>query len=196
VSSTVSANASKLNSITIDDGARAEIQQALSQNLEVTVHENPISVNGWSGSGYAIIDSGMGVGAYKISGGASGGFALIAVAQLLIVASFLTIAVIAGTLSGAVLVGALFSGLAMDSFTNNINIAFDLQKSGKITTDELNGTIAGLSIFTIIGTLLGIKVNYLKKLGKRSEADFSLMDQLLITVTNKFFEIAALLPHR
>ena len=68
-----SANASKLNSITIDDGARAEIQQALSQDLEVTVHESPISVNGWSGSGYSIIDSGMGVGAYKISGGASGG---------------------------------------------------------------------------------------------------------------------------
>ncbi|WP_197470131.1 hypothetical protein, partial [Oleiphilus sp. HI0117] len=69
-----SANSSQLNFITIDDGARAEIQAALVQGLEVTVHENPITVNGWQGSGYEIIDPEYGVGAYKISGGASGGF--------------------------------------------------------------------------------------------------------------------------
>ena len=65
-------NASQLNNITIDDGARAEIQQALVQGLEVTVHQAPITVNGWEGSGYAILDPEYGVGAYKISGGGSG----------------------------------------------------------------------------------------------------------------------------
>ena len=69
-----SANASQLNFITIDEGARSEIQQALVQGLEVTVHQSPISVNGWQGSGYSVLDPETGVGAYLISGGASGGF--------------------------------------------------------------------------------------------------------------------------
>jgi hypothetical protein len=37
------------------------------------VHERPISVDGWKGSGYSIIDTDYGVGAYKISGGSNGG---------------------------------------------------------------------------------------------------------------------------
>jgi len=40
----------------------------------VTVHQSPISVNGWQGSGYSVLDPEKGVGAYQISGGASGGF--------------------------------------------------------------------------------------------------------------------------
>ncbi|SOB76049.1 hypothetical protein SAMN04488490_1720 [Marinobacter sp. LV10R510-11A] len=66
-------NASSLSLITIDSAARSEIQSALQQGFEVTVHAQPINVNGWEGSGYAIIDTERGVGAYKISGGASGG---------------------------------------------------------------------------------------------------------------------------
>jgi len=69
-------NASQLNHITIDDGSRNEIQNALANGLEVTVHQSPISVNGWTGSGYAILDADYGVGAYKISGGADGSFFL------------------------------------------------------------------------------------------------------------------------
>jgi hypothetical protein len=67
-------NKSQLVNITIDDNARSEISQALSLGLEVTVHERPINVNGWEGSGYSIIDADYGVGAYKISGGSNGGF--------------------------------------------------------------------------------------------------------------------------
>jgi hypothetical protein len=78
-----SENASQLNNITIDDGARAEIQQALVQGLEVTVHQAPITVNGWQGSGYAILDAEYGVGAYKISGGGSGGEVVLEVLQSL-----------------------------------------------------------------------------------------------------------------
>jgi len=39
----------------------------------VTVHENPIDVNGWVGSGYLVIDPETGAGAYLISGGNNGG---------------------------------------------------------------------------------------------------------------------------
>lgn len=51
-------NASQLNNITIDDGSRAEIQLALVNGLEVTVHQAPITVNGWQGSGYDIFIGG------------------------------------------------------------------------------------------------------------------------------------------
>ena len=66
-------NAASLSLITIDSEARSEIQTALQRGFEVTVHEQPINVNGWEGSGYSIIDPEHGVGAYKISGGISGG---------------------------------------------------------------------------------------------------------------------------
>ena len=71
--SLTSANASVLSSITIDDAARAEIQNALNAGLEVTVHEAPITVSGWQGSGYSILDTEYGVGIYQITGGVSGG---------------------------------------------------------------------------------------------------------------------------
>jgi len=66
-------NSHNLSQITIDSEARTEIQNAIQRGYEVTVHETPLNVNGWQGSGYAIIDPENGVGAYKISGGASGG---------------------------------------------------------------------------------------------------------------------------
>jgi len=66
-------NSHNLSQITIDSEARSEIQNAIQRGYEVTVHQAPLNVNGWEGSGYAIIDPENGVGAYKISGGASGG---------------------------------------------------------------------------------------------------------------------------
>ena len=62
----LSANASQLNNITIDDGARSEIQQALVQGLEVTVHQSPINVNGWQGSGYSVLDPSL-IGTLSLS---------------------------------------------------------------------------------------------------------------------------------
>lgn len=66
-------NASQLANIQIDADARREIANALNAGKEVTVHEAPFEVNGWSGSGYLIIDPATGAGAYLISGGANGG---------------------------------------------------------------------------------------------------------------------------
>ncbi|MFZ1319048.1 MAG: hypothetical protein WAQ56_07030, partial [Candidatus Nitrotoga sp.] len=61
-----------LTQITIDAGARQEIQNALAAGKEVTVHQAPITQSGWTGSGYIITDPDTGAGAYKISGGANG----------------------------------------------------------------------------------------------------------------------------
>jgi len=40
----------------------------------VTTHQADITLNGWTGSGYVILDPETGAGAYKISGGSNGSF--------------------------------------------------------------------------------------------------------------------------
>ena len=64
-----------------------DIKIAISQGKEVTTHTNNVSVPGWNGAGYIIIDPKTGDGAYLISGGANGGFALIAIGSTLLWAS-------------------------------------------------------------------------------------------------------------
>ena len=59
----------------------AEIRSAVNNGMEVIVHQDPVSVTGWSGTGYIIFDPATGAGAYKISNGANGSF--IAVGQVL-----------------------------------------------------------------------------------------------------------------
>ena len=100
-------NAAELANITIDDGARTEIQQALNLGLEVTVHQSPITVNGWQGSGYAIVDPTYGVGAYKITGGVSGGFLVVlALFSFVFIAMILSPYLSLVSVSGALLIAA------------------------------------------------------------------------------------------
>jgi hypothetical protein len=56
-----------------DADTKSEITNALNAGMEVTVHQSEITANGWTGSGYIILDPESGAGAYKISGGANGG---------------------------------------------------------------------------------------------------------------------------
>ncbi len=100
-------NKVQLSSITIEEEARSEIQIALERGYEVIVHEAPIEWSGWKGSGYAIVNPENGVGAYKISGGTSGGtlvlLGFVAIA-ILIIASFAfgPVGAILGVISGVV----------------------------------------------------------------------------------------------
>jgi hypothetical protein len=50
----------------------AEIRAALNAGKEVTTHTDAVSVPGWSGAGYLILDPVTGDGAYKIGGGMNG----------------------------------------------------------------------------------------------------------------------------
>ncbi len=56
-----------------DYATMAEIRAALDAGKEVITHTDAVSVPGWSGAGYIILDPNIGDGAYKISGGANGG---------------------------------------------------------------------------------------------------------------------------
>ncbi len=68
-----------------------EIASALAVGKEVITHTDPVSVPGWSGAGYIILDPDTGDGAYKIGGGADGGFvfAFVLTAFAFIVAIYL-----------------------------------------------------------------------------------------------------------
>jgi transglutaminase-like putative cysteine protease len=50
-----------------------EIRQAVLAGKTVITHTDPVSVPGWTGAGYAIVDPNTGVGIWKISGGQNGG---------------------------------------------------------------------------------------------------------------------------
>ncbi len=53
---------------------KSDIQSAVNAGKTVTVHEREVSVPGWRGTGYIVIDPVTGDGAYLISGGGNGGF--------------------------------------------------------------------------------------------------------------------------
>jgi hypothetical protein len=61
-----------LQGLQISADVKSEIADALAAGREVMVHEKDIGVNGWTGSGYTILDPDTGAGAYKIAGGANG----------------------------------------------------------------------------------------------------------------------------
>jgi hypothetical protein len=50
-----------------------EIEASLNAGKEVITHTDSVSVPGWSGAGYVIIDPDTGAGAFKITGGSNGG---------------------------------------------------------------------------------------------------------------------------
>ncbi len=50
-----------------------EITAALAVGKEVIAHTQPITISGWAGAGYIILDPVTGAGAYKITGGRNGG---------------------------------------------------------------------------------------------------------------------------
>jgi len=52
---------------------KSEIQAALQEGLMVITHADSVSVPGWSGGGYIILDPEDFTGSYKISGGSNGG---------------------------------------------------------------------------------------------------------------------------
>jgi hypothetical protein len=50
------------------------VQNYLQAGYEVSIHQSPITQDGWSGAGFIVIDQATGAGAYLIEGGSNGGF--------------------------------------------------------------------------------------------------------------------------
>lgn len=61
--------ANALPQLTIDPDVTAEIQAALATRKQAIVSQHEVTVGGWTGVGYIIVDPETGAGAYQISGG-------------------------------------------------------------------------------------------------------------------------------
>jgi transglutaminase-like putative cysteine protease len=57
-----------------DAATIGEIRQALASGRSAITHTQPISVPGWAGAGYVLLDEATGSAAWKIGGGANGSF--------------------------------------------------------------------------------------------------------------------------
>jgi transglutaminase-like putative cysteine protease len=63
---------------------KERVQQALDAGYEVTIHEAPITQDGWTGAGFTLIDPATGAGGYIIDGGSNGGWIGLAVAAIVL----------------------------------------------------------------------------------------------------------------
>ncbi|QZA80715.1 hypothetical protein [Deefgea piscis] len=65
---------SAVNQLTVSTEIKDEIRNAANSGKQITVSQNNVNIGGWTGAGYIILDPDTGAGAYKISGGANGGW--------------------------------------------------------------------------------------------------------------------------
>jgi len=66
-----------LPKLNLSNSVKQDIQSSVNVGKYVITHTDNVSVPGWSGAGYAVIDPLTGSDAYMISGGENGGFLLI-----------------------------------------------------------------------------------------------------------------------
>jgi len=118
--------ATALSALHLDSLAMSEISDALATGKEVITHTDQLTVPGYKGSGYAIVDPVTGDGTYKISGGKNGGALIILGLSLMIAATALFIVsgatgiataetgvgALAGVIGGLFAVGIFVAGAA------------------------------------------------------------------------------------
>lgn len=158
-----------LNAHSLDTKNR--VQSALNAGLEVTIHEEPVNVSGWSGAGFISIDPQTGSGAYTIDGGSQGGVAWLAgFAQgASVAASIGIIAIVGGTAIGTLgVVGGVLASIILAAIFFAIHmIVLELATRG-MSDEELacynggfgaGGAITGVAIAVFSQILpLAVKV--------------------------------------
>jgi hypothetical protein len=152
-----------LGNIHHDNATMAEIQNALHSGREVITHTAAVSVPGWNGAGYIILDSKTGDGAYKISGGKNGGvynppydlLDIVGAGIMLFLGSVLAVPVLNYFLF------SLFVGLLVASVTLFL-LAAAMYNSGY-------GPIADAVCSTAVALLLGALLVLLRRPGQISE---------------------------
>ena len=118
-----------LTEITLDAAVESEIRDAVAAGRVVITHTGDISVPGWTGAGYILLDQETGVGSYKISGGGNGGFIQGVLFANLLMLTFAVVVVSLGPvgIAGASIIASLLvptlvaTGLALIFNTSNIN---------------------------------------------------------------------------
>ncbi|HET6725346.1 MAG TPA: transglutaminase-like domain-containing protein [Gammaproteobacteria bacterium] len=99
-----------------------EIRAALAVGDEVITHTADVSVPGWTGAGYIILDPQTGIGAYKIGGGTNGGYLATGISVLLLAITFIpAVAALFPTLLFFVLMTAIVAVLTFTTVLSSLS---------------------------------------------------------------------------
>ncbi|MDO9385108.1 MAG: hypothetical protein Q7T65_00240, partial [Thiobacillus sp.] len=139
-----------------DADTKQEIGNALYAGKEVTVHQADINANGWTGMGYILLDPDTGAGAYKISGGANGGWTTLlasaAVGLISLVVGLTKIYValwlfyVLAAIVVALVIAAAIDGWDFKSYGNALDVI------------SLSAVLPILGYFGIAGVIAGILI--------------------------------------
>ena len=116
--------------LSTDADTRQEIVSAANSGFISIVHESPVSQDGWTGTGYLVLDPVSGDGSYKISGGANGGWFIIFVFLLIAVLLFVNL------FTGNFL-AAFFTFLAFRAFAMRVEIIANMDISDEEKYEEV-----------------------------------------------------------
>ncbi len=140
-----------LSQISLDASVEDEIRTYVRNNRIAIAHSSNISVPGWTGAGYILLDQDTGIGSYKITGGGIGGFYIGFVIGLLLVTLFVAT-------SGGTILAAIAASLAIGVFPSLVLLTalFDLDGGTTVTAKCFNlGLLAGLLMGLLLLSGLG-----------------------------------------
>jgi hypothetical protein len=151
------------------------VQNYLQAGYEVSIHQSPITQDGWSGAGFIVIDQATGAGAYLIEGGSNGAWLNYVAGALLsfFVVPFALLS--AGVGIATILISGALLIYSMSSFIKTIN---EILAKVNLTSEQKSGSIKLISALTVLGNLFSAyKID-----GKSSAVVFStLMAGMLAT---------------
>ena len=139
-----------LPKLNLSNPVKQDIQSSVNAGKYVITHTDNVSVPGWSGAGYAIIDPLTGSDAYMISGGENGGFLIWAGSTLMIIAAigFVFSAPVSALIIGAMaVIGALLFSAGVMLLMGNKTACSRLVSSAANVFETLMIALSGLKIF-------------------------------------------------
>ncbi len=149
-------NQSAIESLQLSAETKDDIANAVAAGKEVTVHERPISSDGWTGAAYVISDPSTGAGAYLIEGKANGGrFLGLLLGVLLGMAAVMLALTPLGWIAG----GAGFLASLIFSMTNDTDEVIDFKSA------KLIGVLAGIVLAVILFQFVVVSFTFLFAMG-------------------------------
>ena len=146
-----------LPKLNLSSTIKQDIQSSVNAGKYVITHTDNVSVPGWSGAGYAVIDPLTGSDAYMISGGENGGFVKlinnIGGAFFSAGALIMDLFEVISRLSGAFpIFKSLFGSIG--AYLNLANYFLDLQK----IDDSCNGSLIKYMMIAILGAITLLEI--------------------------------------
>jgi transglutaminase-like putative cysteine protease len=144
--------ATALPHLSLSEETLNEIRAAVAVGKEVTVHQRPVTVNGWSGAGYIVLDPETGAGGYIIEGGANGGKLVAAMLGFLTgaITGIILAMMITGLLAGSVALGPFMAmALVLAIGVLAMGIMVRLSSDDDTYACYAGGAAAGFSIAMI-----------------------------------------------